>query len=190
MEWASSEAMRPARSTFVTVVAWIFIGLDGVAAFVLLMQNILINTVVPFDQIREGMAKAQDAGRLPPYFSSVFEHIGPVLVLLLAYALIKLVAAIGLLNRQNWARLFFTGILAFGILWSIVGIVLQQYFASSMLAMPLPPHAPKDFQAIMLGMLIVIRAFSALFAIGFAVLYAWMIRKLLSPAIAAEFKTG
>jgi hypothetical protein len=178
--------MQPAKSTFVTVVAWIFIALDGLTSFILLIQNIVLNTVFPFDQLREGMAKAQTAGRLPPYFASVFEHIRPFLAVMLIYVLIKLAAAIGLLNRQNWGRLLFIGILALGIAWSLVGIVLQQFMFSTM-PMPAPPHAPKEFEAMMQGMLIVIRVFSGIFAIGFAVLYAWMIRKLMSPAIAAEF---
>ena len=185
MEWAQSRA--PTRSMFVTVVAWIFIALDGMTSFIVLIQNILLNTIVPFDQLREGMAKAQNTGRLPPYFAWVFEHIRPFLFVMLIYTLTKLVAAIGLLNRQNWGRLLFIGILALGIALSVVGIVLQQFMVSAMPMMPLPPNAPKDFQAIMQGMLIMIRVFSAIFAIGVAVLYAWMIRKLLSPAIVAEF---
>ena len=186
MEWADSRA--PTRSMFVSVVAWIFIALDGITSFILLIQNIVFNTIFPFDQMRAGMAKAQNMGRLPPYFTWVFEHIRPILVVALIYTLTKLVAAIGLLNRQNWARLLFIGILAFGIAWSVVGIVLQQFMMSSMPMMPLPPNAPKDFEAIMQGMLIVIRVFSAIFAIGAAVLYAWMIKKLMSPAIMAEFR--
>jgi hypothetical protein len=188
MEWTTAESMRPARSTFVTVVAWIFIALDGMAALISLAQNIVVNALFPFDQLREGMAKAEGAGRLPPWFASVFEHIRPLLLAMLIYVLIKLVAAIGLLNRQNWARLVFIGLLALGILWSLVGIVLQQFFIASMLTIPLPPKAPRDFDAMMQGALIVIRVVSAVFAIGFAVLYAWMIRKLVSPPIVAEFR--
>jgi hypothetical protein len=188
MEWASSRT--PTRSMFVSVVAWIFIGLDGITSFILLIQNIVFNTIFPFDQMREGMAKAQNMGRLPPYFTWVFEHIRPFLLVMLIYTLTKLVAAIGLLNRQNWARLFFIGILALGIAWSVVGIVLQQWIVSEMPMMRPPPKAPKDFEAIMQGMLIVIRVFSAIFAIGAAVLYAWMTRKLLSPPIVAEFRVA
>lgn len=54
MEWATAESMRPARSSFVTVVAWIFIALDGLGAFVGLIQNIVLNTVFPWNQIHAG----------------------------------------------------------------------------------------------------------------------------------------
>ncbi|HEY4137596.1 MAG TPA: hypothetical protein VGN65_04030 [Casimicrobiaceae bacterium] len=187
MEWATAESMRPAKSAFVTVVAWIFIALDGMAGFVLLIQNVLFNTVVPIDRLREGLAKAQIAGRLPPALGWVFDHMRTLLFVLLLLALLKLVAAIGLLNRRNWARLLFIAILAFGIVWSFAGVVMQQFFVASLLTMQLPPNAPKDFEAMMQGITIAIRVFSAIFAIGFAVLYAWMIKKLVSPPIVAEF---
>ena len=187
MEWATVESMRPARSTFVTVVAWIFIALDGMTAFILTIQNIVVNTIFPLAQLHAGMAKAEATGHLPPYFSAVFEHLRPLLLACLLLALIKLVAAIGLLRRVNWARLLFITLLALGIAWSFAGIVLQHFLLSSMLEMPRPPNAPQDFETAFRGMMIVIRVFSAMMAIGFAVLYAWMIRKLVSPAIAAEF---
>ncbi|HEX5123327.1 MAG TPA: DUF2127 domain-containing protein [Rhodanobacteraceae bacterium] len=186
MEWATAESMRPAKSTFVTVVAWIFIALDGGAAFITLIQYVVFGMVFPLNAFREGMAKAQ--GKFPPAFAWVFEHFRPMLLVLFVYALLKLVAAIGLLNRRNWARLFFIGILALGIVWSFAGIALQQYFLSSMFTFPAPPNAPKDFDAAIEGVTIVMRVFSAIFAIAFAVLYAWMIKRLMSPEIVAEFR--
>jgi hypothetical protein len=47
---------------------------------------------------------------------------------------------------------------------------------------------PAEFEAAMRGMMIAIRIFSALFAIGLSVLFGWMIRQLRSTAIAAEFR--
>jgi hypothetical protein len=192
MEWATQESMRPARSTFVTVVAWIFIALDGMAAFITLIQYVVFGMVFPVDEIRASMAKVKGGPdiKFPDGFAWVFEHLRPMLIVLFVYALLKLVAAIGLLNRRNWARLFFIGILALGIAWSFVGIALQQFLLSSMFAFPAPPNAPKDFNEAIEGMTIVMRVFSAIFAIGFAVLYAWMIKKLMSPEIVAEFRPG
>ena len=57
MEWAKSSA--PTRSMFVSVVAWIYIALDGFGAFISLIQNILVNTVFPFDRMSEGLAQAK-----------------------------------------------------------------------------------------------------------------------------------
>jgi hypothetical protein len=187
MEWAKSSA--PTRSMFVSVVAWIYIALDGFGAFIALIQNILINTVFPFDQMSEGLAQAEarSAIQLPSFFFWMFDHLRPFLLLFLVFTLIKLVSAIGLLYRRNWARLVFIGLLVFGIVGSFAGIALQQYMLSSMLTMPPPRNAPADFEAAMRGMMIVFRVFGAVLAIGFSVLYGWMIKKLMSPPIVAEF---
>jgi hypothetical protein len=187
MEWATREAMQPSKSSFVTVVAWIFIALDGMGGLILLVQNAAINTIVPLDQLRDGMAKAASMGRIPPAFAWVFDHIRPVLLVLLLVTLIRLVADIGLLNRRNWARLVFIAILALGIAWGLAGIVIQHFVVSSVFEIPRTPGMPPDFEATLHGMMIGMRVFSAVFALGFAVLYAWMIRKLMSPGIAAEF---
>lgn len=185
MEWATP---APARSAFVTVVAWIFIALDGMGLFISLLQNIVVNTVFSFDRLHEAEMQAQSKMHVPPFFFWIFGHIRLFLGIFLIWTLIKFVSAIGLLRRQNWARLVFIGFLALGIAWNIAAIVLQQFFVSSMLtAMPPPPNAPKNFNEVMQGMLIGIRVFSAIFAIGFSVLLAWMIKKLLSPVIVAEF---
>src|SRR3954469_11230308 len=120
MEWASSR--EPMPSVFVTAVAWIFIALEGAASIILLIENLIINTILPVDRLREGMAQAVHAGTLPSYFPWILEHVRAGLFVILIYALIKLAAAIGLLKRRNCARLLFIGFLAFSILWSFAAI--------------------------------------------------------------------
>ena len=186
MEWAT--ASEAPRTSFVTVVAWIYIVLEGLAAFMLAMQNLLINVIFPFDQLQEAMTRADGKMPMPPAFTWMFGHLRLVLGLCLAVALIKLAAAVGLLLRHNWARLLFIGVLAFSIAWSFAAIFLQQYMISSMMMMPAPPNAPKNFNEAVEGMMFGLRLVTAVFAIGFAGLYAWMIKKLVSPEIVAEFK--
>jgi hypothetical protein len=176
------------RTSFVTVVAWIYIGLEGLTALILVLQNILINVIFRSDQIREAMAK--DKMAMPPAFQWMFNHLQLVLVLCLLVALIKLTAAIGLLRRHNWARLLFIGILAFSIAWSFASIFLQQFVLSSMPILPSPRDAPENFREVMDGMMFGIRVVTAIFAIAFAGLFAWLIKKFVSPEIVAEFRTN
>ena len=183
MEWATP-AEAP-RASFVTVVAWIYIGLEGLTAFVLVLQNIFVNML--YEPIREAIARTPGKVTMPPLFAWAFDHLRLILALCLLVALIKLIAAIGLLRRRNWARLLFIGILAFSVAWSFATIALQQLILSSPIMMPVPPNAPENFDEAMEGMMVGMRVVSALFAIGFAVLFGWMIKKLLSPAIMAEF---
>jgi len=183
MEWASTRSAP--QSSFVTVVAWIYIALEGVTAFILVLQSVVIS-FFPFEQMQQ-VALSQGRIPMPSFFAWIFGHLRMLLALSLLIALIKLIAAVGLLRRRNWARLLFIGILAFSIAWSVAAIVLQQFAMSALVTIPVPRNAPESFHEVMEGMMLGIRAVSAVFAVGFAVLFAWMIRKLLSPAIAAEF---
>lgn len=185
MEWAT-ESTAP-RSSFVSVLAWIYIALSGFGTFVLVLQNIVFNTVFPFDQIHDAMAKTQREIALPAYVAWLFDHVRLFLAVSLGMTVLQLVSAIALLKRRNWARLVFIAIFALGILWNIVGIVLQQFMTAWMPTLPHGRNMPPDFEATMTAMLAFIRVVSALFAIAFTVLYVWLIRKLLSREIAAEF---
>lgn len=176
------------RSSFVTVIAWIFIVISGFTTFISLLQNILINTVFPFEKFQEAKASAP---KMPPMFDFMFDHFRFFFLAFLLVSVVELVCAIGLLRRLNWARLMFVGILALGIVWTVGGLMLQHFMMDSMMRfqMDTAPSMPPDFEAQMKGMMIAVRVFSALFALGFAVLYAWIIKRLLSPSIAAEFRS-
>jgi hypothetical protein len=175
------------RSSFVTVIAWIFIVISGFMTFISLLQNILINTVFPFDKIQIARASAPP---MPPIFDFMFDYFRIFFLAFLLVSAVKLVSAIGLLRRWNWARLVFVGILALGVVSSIGGLLLQQVMFDSMMKFPTDAGRPMppDFEANMRGMMIAMRAFSAVFILGFAVLYAWIIKRLLSPSVAAEFR--
>jgi hypothetical protein len=178
---------NPTRSAFVTAVAWIFIALGGFTTFISIVQNILINTVFPLDRIGAARHSAPD---LPPWFDFAFDHIRTLFFIPLIVCSTTLVAAIGLLQRRNWARRLFVGLLAIAVAWNLAGLVLQQLILSSMMTFPQRAAPPPELEATMHGMMIGMRVFSALVAIAFSVLYAWMIRRLTSPAIVAEFAGG
>ena len=181
------EGSGTTRSSFVTVIAWIFIVISGFMTFISLLQNILINTVFPLDKLQSAKASAPP---MPPIFNFLFDHFRFFFLAFFLFSAVKLVSAIGLLRRWNWARLMFVGILGLGIAWIAVGLVLQQFMIDSILKFPTgaAQSAPPDFEAEMKGMMIAVRVFSALFGLGFAVLYGWIIKRLLSPAVAAEFR--
>jgi len=180
---SQSDLAPVARSNFVTVLAWIFIALAGFTTFISLLQNVMVNLMLPLDDVhlRKGMQE------MPPFIAFLFSHLQLFFLAFLIVSATTLGSAIGLLYRQNWARLVFIAILALGIVWNIGGIALQQMMLSSMQTMPMPPNAPKDFTDGFNVMSKIIVVFGALMAIGFAVLYGWIIRKLMSPAIRAEF---
>lgn len=173
------------RSQFVTVIAWIFIVLGGFTTLISLLQNILVNTVIPLEQMQAQMATSPTP--IPPMVGALMEHIRLFFFAFLVLASTTLVSAVGLLRRRNWARRIFIAILALGILWNIAGLFLQQTMMSEMQAFQ-PPGAPADIQQQMRGMMAATQVFSAIFALGFSLLFGWIIKRLTSPGIVAEFE--
>jgi hypothetical protein len=176
------------RSSFVTVLAWIFIVLAGFATLIAVLQNIMINTVFPLEDLQNASHKAPDAPAALSFFAS---HIRLFFASFLAITASTLVSAVGLLKRKNWARFIFIAILVLGIVWNVVGLVAQQFFFASM--QPFPPDAPPQVRAeseASDSFFLVMRVVSALMAIGFSILFAWLVKRLLSASVAAEFASG
>jgi hypothetical protein len=110
------------RSMLVTEVAWVFVILGGFAACVCLMQIIMIAVVFPrgvMPQIvSQGDALVREFARL------IFNHIQLIFLLLLLIFATTFAAAIGLLKRENWARVVFIGLMGLGIAWNVASIFL------------------------------------------------------------------
>ncbi len=93
-----------------------------------------------------------------------------------------LVAAIGLLKRRNWARLLFIGYLIFAICGMIVMVIVGFSLASNIQS-PAGPTYQSQFTFFML----IAMVFGSVIILAFLILYLWIIKKLTSTAIRAEF---
>ena len=173
----------PARSNFVSVVAWVFIAIAAFTTFISLLQNILINTVFPVDRMSE--ITASDAAHAPAFALFMMQHIRAFVLMMLLAAVTMLVASIGLLRRMNWARLIFIALLALGIAWNLGGLILQQVMMSSMTRTmgQVPPDFATEFET----MRHVTLVFGAVMALGISFLFGWIIKRLTSAGIRAEF---
>ena len=169
------------RSTFVTAVAWVFIVLAGFATLIAILQNIMIALMFPQEEMREA-ATAKDVPAFARFFL-VYPHV--FFGAFLAASATTLVSAIGLLKRQNWARLIFIAILVLGILWNLGGLALMFLTFSSMPSVP--DHAPADFRGGFETIWKVMMGFSIVIALAFAGLFGWIIKRLMSPEIKREF---
>lgn len=181
MDTQTDSAVR-AKSTFVTVLAWIFIVLSGFATLIGVLQNIMIQTMFNDPKMSEELAKAPQG--VPAPVSFMASNFKLVFAALLACFVVTLISSVGLLKRRNWARLFFIGILALGIVWNLGGLLLQFTMFSSF---PPPPHTAQHEAAAFQSMFITMMVFSVVMAVAFSVLYGWIIKRLLSQPIAAEF---
>ncbi len=179
-------AAAPGRSEFVTVLAWIFIIISGFAVLVSIFQNVMVS-FFPVERITEAMRDEQAQQHMPAAFRFLFEHFVLFVRAFLVITLALLAASIGLIRRRNWARLLFIALLVLGILWNLGGLAMQFLLVPSF--PPLPQEAPAEMDAMFGRMLLIVRVLSALFAVAFTILCGWIIRKLTSERVRAEFET-
>jgi hypothetical protein len=173
------------RSTFVTVVAWIFIALSGLSTVISILQNIMVWTLFRSPEVSHAMQAPRPPG-VPPIAAFMTTHFHLFFLAFLLVSAFTLASSIGLLKRWNWARLCFVGMMVLGIVWNLGGLALQFSMFSSMQEQfsTIPMQDGPDMQSFLIAMAIV----GVLFAIGFSALYGWIAKRLLSPQIAEEFR--
>ena len=171
---SSTPGPLPAQSSFVTTVAWVFIVLGGLLTATTAMQNILIQTF-PFPRPLPSDPDAE----VRSVFSTFFEN--GVRIYFFAVFLVSvglLGSAIGLLRRRNWGRIGILFVLWGGIVW----IVLSCGLMLEMISRP-NTKIPPEMRGAMLMTFVV----TGLLAVGVAVVFGWLIRRLTSEAVRREF---
>lgn len=183
-------AIPAPRSTFVTVVALVFLVFSGMGVLVGVLQNLMINTMFPAETF-EQFGRMPPQPDMPPFLPWVFGHFRLLFALGLLLSVVHFVAALGLFKRWDWARWLFIGLMAFGIVSSLGGMVLQAWMMTGMYEQFATMHDTAqgrmpDMRPFFIG----IGVFSALLSLAFCALYAWIIKRLLAPAVAAEFRAA
>lgn len=174
------------HSSFVTALAWVFIVLSAFATLISIAQNVMINAMFSVDPMEAAMHSAKAPQNMPPVAEFMTNHFRIFFGAFLALSVVTLVSSVALLKRKNWARLIFIILMSLGIVWNIGGLFLQQAMFSSM---PSPPTtAPPEFQAQFNSMAQTMIIFSAIMAIGFSALFAWIIKRLTSQKVRKEFE--
>jgi hypothetical protein len=179
----------PARSSFVTVVAWIFIVLSGFSTLIGALQNLTIRST-PFDQLNSALQDST-AVQFPAPARAIFSHFQLFVLAAFLLSLLMLISSIGLLRRRNWARLVFIGLLVLGIIYMLGGLFLQQSFMLSF-NKSFRAAAPQDslfranaqqFESLFTAM----RVFMVAFSLGIAGVFGWIVARLASARVRAEF---
>lgn len=182
----------PTRSTFVTVVAWIFLMLSGFGLVISLLQNLMIHLLFP-----PGAFDALAQGPLPPGMPAgvgwILANMKWMFALFLLPTAAIFAASIGLLKRREWGRKLFIAMMVFSIVASLASLVFQGFMMVGMNEhfAQLAQHA-QDGQAVpdpglfLVGM----GVFMLLYALGIGAVQVWIIKRLVSPAIVAEFRAA
>ena len=173
-----------AKSTFVTALAWVFIVLAGFATLISVLQNVMITLMVPDAAMQTAAEQVGRDKNVPRFFAFMFQNVRLIFFAFLLLTSATLAAAIGLLNRKNWARITFIGLMVFGIFWNIGGVVFSIFFV-----MAIPSTAPSDFAHQFKLMSTIMIGVNVLTAIGFSTLFGWIVKRLLSPVIRLEFSS-
>ncbi len=182
MDNESAHRGAPPPSNFVNVLAWIFIILGGFATAISIVQNVMIQFMFDRPEMSHALHQARHSDQVPAFAAFMFNHFQLFFLLFLLLSATSLVAAIGLLKRKNWARLLFIALMVLGIAWNLGGLVLHFTMFNQ-----LPHMAQGDMPHDMGRMMGAMKIFTSLVALAFAGLFAWIIRKLTSAPIRAEF---
>lgn len=123
--------------------------------------------------------------KLPPVVRYVVSHPELYFVVFWSLTVLTLIAAIGLLRRRNWARLYFVAVLALGIAWQLAGMWIQRELHTAMTGtlQDIPRDAADAFASVQT----VIEVGTTVVVFALIVLFAWLIKRLVSEEVRAEF---
>ena len=180
------------RSDFITLLAWVFIGLSGLGTLMGTFEYMMVNFAMSIGQMQDAMNDAKARGDFPPAAEFMLGHFRQFIAAYFLLSLVTLVASVGLLKRWNWARLVFICLMAMGIVWNLAGLVLQRFLMATMLSsIPMmSPNMPPDFRAQFDSMMTGMQVVGAIFALGFCVLFGWIMKRLMSAEIRREFEAA
>jgi hypothetical protein len=182
---ADSSGAKERRSAFVTAVAWVFIVLAGFSTLISIMQNIMLSIMFSTEEFGALTREAGHAQEMPAVFRFMFANFRYFFLGFLLVSATTLVSAIGLLMRKNWARWLFVGIMGLGIVWNLGSLAMPFVMSSVMDQMPAP--APSDFQDNFRVIWNIMMFISIVICLALAVLFGWIIKRLVSQDIRTEF---
>jgi hypothetical protein len=178
---------RPGNS-FVTVLAWISIGLALLGLAYGLLQTVM-GLVMPQDYfLRMLTPYGGELPQLPPLMHWIYTHTLAMGLLMTVLSAVFLWVSWGLLKRREWGRQGFIGVLVLGALWQFAGVLAIPQFIEGTLAMQagaLPPGQtlPPELESFMTAAMWM----GGAMAVVFAGLHAWIVWKLCTPAVRGEF---
>ena len=166
-----SVAVAAPRSTFVTVLAWILIGINALGVLSAVAQNLVLMF------LPQWLGDPQDLN-----FGAMFGPLRVLAMLLLFFAALMTYASYAFLLRRDWARRLFVASFVLAIVMNVLWMIGLGW---GMGGLTLPPQTVEGVDVS--GILRLLTVASFVFAFGTTVLFAWLVKRLSSPAVKAEF---
>lgn len=167
---------RLGTRSFVTMLAWVLICFTGLGVLSTLLQTVAFTVMFAMPDVHP-----QPATGAASHPSDAFRTF---LGLLLAFSVLTLASAVAFLKRKNWARRTFVMLFALAILFNVVALVLLATGAGRTMPTALEMRGREGFDAV--ARLVLISTGVA--AVGFSLLLGWLIKRLTSTAVRAEFQ--
>src|SRR5881296_1441145 len=175
-----------ARSTFVTVVGWLFL-LLGALATLGSLTGVLVLAATPAATIDAIVSHvAQDSASthlLPGFFRVILHHPYLVSLMRLVWWAAVVIVSIGVLRRKEWARRSFVAVLGIAIVGVIITLVVGLSIGMSLAALIASRTPTRQVPAGMgTGF-----ALASFLEIGVAALLLWLLFKFRSASVREEF---
>ncbi|MBN1697620.1 MAG: hypothetical protein JW881_08915 [Spirochaetales bacterium] len=180
------------HSTFVTVVAWVFIVIFSFLTLTALLLNIMVFSFMEdmkkLDVGNKTVQKEPEPDGLQFFrnnFNSLFITGPPFFVV----SVIMLLSAIGLLNRLNIARILFMSMLIM-IITAILFLFMYKLlfsFGVSSVSQGSPQTLYSNFSGWLQSMTVLINVFTVIIPTGIMVVFVFIIKNLLSKDVILEF---
>nr|WP_320049873.1 hypothetical protein [uncultured Desulfuromonas sp.] len=173
----------PQKSTFVNVLAWIFIIFGGFSTIMSILQSIMIHMLFPREELNLAIQQAQNAEQLPAFFGFMFNNVSLFFIFIFIVSAVSFISAIALLKRKNWARIIFIFLMTAGIVWNIGGVIVQFSIYNSIQEASSMQAPPPEFKS----MLQIMKIASVIMMLAMTTLFGVVIKKLTSKSIKDEF---
>lgn len=165
-------------STFVTVLGWVLICFTAFGVLMSLLQNVMIGYMFPAMN-----AQAPRAGQVSPEFMVFFRTLAAFVLIVQGFLLF---VAWSFLKRRNWARRTFVVIFVLSAVWA--GFTALAALGMGVFMSHVPPHG-SDMPAAFAGIFRMMGIVMAIISAAFAVLFAWLVKRLRTPDVRAEFQS-
>ena len=179
----------PPTGGFVTVLGWISLAMATLGALYGAMQ-IVSGLMFPGDRYLRLLSGNGEGAlpSLPPLMQWIYTHTLWMGVLMVALSLLLLLVSWALLQRREWGRKLFIALLVIGTVWQFASLFALPQLVEGTLAMqagalPQGQEMPPELQIFIRGAMWLGGAVSVVFA-G---IHAWLIWKLCTPPIRAQF---
>lgn len=164
-------------NTFVTVLGWLLICFTAFGVLMSLLQNVMVGTMFPAMN-----AQAPKGGQMPAEIMVLFRTLAAVVLIVQGFLLF---AAWSFLKRRNWARRTFVVVFVLSAVWA--GFTTLAALGMGVF-MPHTTPPGSEMPASFAGVFRMMGIMLALVSAAFAVLFVWLVKRLRTPDVRAEFQ--